>query len=290
MRACCKDALVVPAVAREALSIARDPECRAENLVCIVQRDVSLATEILALSNSAVFASTRPVVNLKEAFVRIGLTQVKNLIIASTAVASMKKMPLEQEWLREILLKHGLATATAAVYLNRALSLGFQGEEFSAGLLHDVGRMLIAAVRPQCFANADSMDFCEVENHLERERKVLETDHCVIGAWFAQQQDLPKSLAHAIEHHHHPERSHPDQRLIALTAAADHLANHLQRFDEARGYQPAKNFAIVALEKACGKPIAKRFADAAEQILEETLIDLSCSCRVSEFPPPGGKP
>jgi len=278
----CNDALTTPTIAREALAIARDPKCRTENLVCIVQRDAKLATELLGLANSAAMGTGRKSVNLKQAFVRVGLNQVRSLIIASAATASMKRVPLEQEWVREILLKHGLATASAGVYLNRALDLDCRGEEFTCGLLHDMGRMLIASIDPEAFTRVDPLTFAETERQLDSERAEIGADHSAIGAWFASHLQLPEVLVEVIRFHHSPTVSHTHQKLIAVTAAADHMANHVQRFNEARGYKPHKNTAIRVLEQCVGRPLQKTFADSAQRILEETLVDVSSCCRTGD--------
>ena len=283
LQRCCKDALTAPSIAREALAVARDPRCRTENLVCVVQRDARLAAELLVLANSAVAGPGRKLVNLKEAFVRLGINQVRNLVIASSTTASMMRVPLEHEWIREILLKHGLATATAGVYLNRALNLGCRGEEFTCGLMHDIGRLLIAAVEPTRFARVDPLRFIETESQLERERAEIGGDHCAIGAWFTQHMQLPDVISDTIQFHHHPKVNHPNQKLIAVTAAADHMANHLQRFNESHGYVPERNRAIEALEECTGRPLQKTFAEYAHQILDETMVDVSSCCRVGEI-------
>jgi HD-like signal output (HDOD) protein len=273
----CRDALTIPAAAQEALNVARDPKCRTEHLICVVQRDARLSAELLVLANNAALGAGRKSVNLKEAFVRVGLNQVRNLIVASCATASMLQIPLEQEWIRGILIKHGYATATASVYLNRALRLGCRGEEFTCGLLHDVGRMLLAAVDPTGFARVDPLSFQEDEQQLERERDELGTDHCAVGAWFANHLRLPEPLSDVIGLHHRPGTNHPHRKLIAVTAAADHIANHMQRFSESVGYQPSRNRAIETLEQCIGKPLGEAFAEVAHRIIDESLIDVA-SC------------
>ncbi|MCD0463484.1 HDOD domain-containing protein [Roseiconus lacunae] len=258
---------MLPAVASEALQLANDPECRTEELANVIERDVKLATETLKISNSVIFSASTPVVSLRQAVVRLGLKQVRNLIISSSAASLMKNMPLEQEWVREIVWQHSFRTATVASHLNQKMRFGFEGEEFTAGLLHDFGRLLLAVAAPEDFAEADPMSFEEESEFLSRERQVLGIDHCQFGAWFAEYNKLPRSLVAVIELHHLPETHHPNQELIALVAAADHLASHFQRYEENNGYDVGLNRGAHALSKL-GHP---ELLEDRDQVIDEVF-------------------
>lgn len=267
---------MLPAVAYEALEMAKDPDCNSRHFASVVERDVKLATDILSLANSAVFACGSPVSNLQQAIVRLGFRQCRNLILTSSAASLMKNLPLEQEWVRELLWQHSVITATTCVHLNRALGLGFSGEEFTAGLLHDLGRLLLALASAESFACVDSLDFQETgADMLSVEQSVLGTDHCRFGAWFAQQSGLPKPLITAILYHHEPETEHPEQELTALVAASDHIANHLQVCEEPTGYEPDANRGMDVLASIRSTTLIAEFAGIAPTLLGEVLKDVA---------------
>lgn len=266
---------MLPAVAHEALEMAKDPDCNSRQFASVVERDVKLATDILSLANSAVFACGSPVSNLQQAVVRLGFRQCRNLILTSSAASLMKNLPLEQEWVRELLWQHSVITATTCVHLNRALKLGFGGEEFTAGLLHDLGRLLLALASADSFACVDALDFQESgTDMLHVEQSVLGTDHCRFGAWFAQQNGLPKPLIGAILFHHEPEMEHPDQELTALVAASDQIANHLQAFEEPGGYDPELNHGIEVLSAIRSSKMKSEFVGIAKELMTEVLKDV----------------
>ncbi|MCD0461115.1 HDOD domain-containing protein [Roseiconus lacunae] len=273
------ETLKLPAAACEALEIAEDPECRPEQLACVISHDPMLAADTLAIANSAAFAQGRTLASLHQAIVRIGIRQCKNLIIASSSAGMMKRLPLEQVWVRDLLLQHSFATASAAGHLNQLLGLRFEGEEFTAGLLHDLGRLIFALVDPKNFEEADLLDFIEPGQLLERERQFFRTDHCHMGAWFAQQQKLPRALVESILLHHNPSAACNHHRLVAITAAADHIANHIQRFNEAVSYEPEGNVAIKVLEELEGRPFTESFDNVAHEVITKTQADLEMSCR-----------
>ena len=264
---------MLPDAAKEALQIAEDADCTIAQFCCVVERDVKLATEVLALANSAMFASSEPIANLQQAIVRLGLAKCRNLILASSASSLMKRISIEQEWVRDLLWQHSFTTANACVRLNQSLNLGYHGEEFSAGLLHDFGRLLLAVTMPNEFAEADDMSFQESGRNTVTEFKLLGTDHCELGAWFAQHNGLPMEISSVMRWHHDLDFDHPQQRLTALTAAADHIANFLQREGQADGYIAAQNHGIHALTRITQSNVDEQFQSIADTILKLVLRD-----------------
>ena len=243
------------------------------DFVGVIERDMTLASDILRIANSIMFSGGRPVMNLHRAVVRVGMRQCKSLIIASSFSSMMKSISLDAEWVREILWRHGFTTALLSLHLNRSLNVGFQGEEFAAGLIHDVGRMLLATCLPEQFQTVDPLDFDEGAETLLNEQNVIGTNHCDVGFWFAKKNALPEPLADVVRFHHFPDKSPRNRRLVALVAASDHMANHLQRFDEPDGYDPLSNPSLHLLER-CGVSNATRcFAQIAIIVMETAKRD-----------------
>ncbi len=263
---------MLPAIAMQALDIAKDPDCVIGDFVSVIERDATLAADILRIANSVLFGGGRTVMNLHRAVVRVGLRQCKSLIIASSFSSMMKSMTLEEEWVRELLWQHSFTTALLSLHVNRSLNVGFQGEEFAAGLIHDIGRMLLATCFPDQFPSIDSMDFDEGPQTLLIEQNAIETNHCEVGVWFAQRNSLPEPLIDTVRFHHCPERSPRNRRLVALVATCDHMANHLQR-DDGGSYDPQGNPSLELLEK-CGVPNATScFVKIASTVMETAKRD-----------------
>ncbi len=185
--------------------------------------------------------------NLQQAVVRLGFAHCRNVILAASLGSVMRRMPLSEAWMQAVLWRHAVLTGMVSVRLNRMLSLGFHGEEFAAGLIHDVGRSLIGVVAPNHLVAADPLDFEESADILERERLILRTDHCELGAWFMLRNKLPEPLVDVVRFHHQPAQAAGNATLVALIAVADDMANHLQRTDSADGYEPEANPALDLL-------------------------------------------
>lgn len=264
---------MLPAIATKALDVAKDPDCGINEFAAVVERDATLAADILRMANSIMFTGTRAVMNLHQAVVRLGFRQCKSLIIASSFSSMMKSMTLDEEWVRELLLRHSFTTALIGLHLNRSLNVGFQGEEFAGGLIHDIGRMLLATCYPERFSTIDPMGFDESPETLLTEQNAIESNHCEVGVWFARKNSLPEPLVDVVRFHHCPERAVNNRRFVALIAACDHMANHLQRCDESAGYDPNTNSSIELLEE-CGVPHAgSRFAEIAATVMDTASRD-----------------
>lgn len=274
-----QDLQMLPAVAMQALEIARDPDCVIAEFTAVVERDVKLAADLLTMANSVMFARGRRLSNLHQAVVRLGFRQCRSLILTASMASLMKKMALHEEWIREILWRHGFLTAMLAVNINRSLGAGFQGEEFAAGLVHDLGRTLLAVCLPEQFPTIDPMDFDESAATLLHERQHSGTHHSELGAWFAWRQQLPGELVDVIRFHHEPEQSEQHRRLVSLIGVSDHMANYIQRTGSADDYDVRENSAVDVLEasgiRQAGARLLEKTAEimrSAEQEAQELMI------------------
>ncbi|MFK7768395.1 MAG: HDOD domain-containing protein [Mariniblastus sp.] len=280
LKNCENEMFVFPAVATEAINLTNDPDCSMSVFSCLVERDAKLAAEILSLANSALFTVGIPVTSIHQSLVRLGMRQCRNLILSVCISGMMKKITLEQEWVRDLLWQHSFTTATACLHLNRAFCLGYLGEEFTAGLLHDFGRTLFAVLCEEQFKLADPLDFDENEELLRREEEIIGINHCDFGAWFASQSGLPDSIADVMQWHHEPTHESENQKLVALVAAGDHIANHIQRVGEPAGYEPSENKAAEILSRVCRKNIDDNFCEISDQLVhdiyEMATVNITC--------------
>lgn len=265
---------MMPAIAMQALELAKDPDCGIDDFSAVVERDPGLAAEILRMANSVMFGSGRSILNLHQAVVRIGLSQCRNLIVAASFSSMVKTMSLHEQRTRELLCQHSFTTALLCLYLNRSLKLGFQGEEFTGGLIHDVGRMLLATCYPERISEIDPLTFDEGADTLRDEEAFIETNHCSLGEWFTRKNQIPGELTSVVRFHHSPELSPPtERRFVALVAACDHMANHLQRTQESSGYDVDDNRAIGLLEDCGVAKLSPRFRDVAAQHMDAAMHD-----------------
>lgn len=264
-----RDLQVLPAVAAQAIAIADDPDAKVKNLVSVVAQDVKLTSDILSFSNSSLFGSTQSIASLQQAITRVGFRQTKNMILASSITSMMQKMDWQEIRVRDLLCKHSFLTGVICSRLNSLFQLGLQGEEFTAGLIHDIGRTLLAVSIPTEFAAFDNLDFVEAENHLGRETKFIGTDHAEVGAWFLRRNHLPEELITVARYHHAPQDATKFKRLVALTAIADDMANFCHHKKFGSEFDCRANNHLEILE-SLGVEGATQTLQASAQIVLET--------------------
>lgn len=261
----------VPDVATRAMKLANDPNTSAIDFARLIESDTAIATELLRIANTALYSGGAPAMKLPQAVVRLGMSLCKNLILSISMKSLLWKMTCDERVRCEILWHHGHVTAALCSQMNRSYRLLFAGEEFSAGLLHDMGRTLLLLADPECFTRIDAVDFHEDEETVDRERAAIGIDHCALGGWFGEQSQLPDMLIQAMRYHHQPHLSATAAKLVTLVAAADHMANHLQREGEAESYQPDENAALASLTAAWPQARKERLLAELPSLMTQAL-------------------
>jgi HD-like signal output (HDOD) protein len=267
----------IPEAAMRALTVANDGQASLCDLAVVIERDPVLATGVLKLANSALFRAGRELASLEQAVVRLGLRSVKQLILAVGVRSLLRSGSMATQRHRERLWEHSFLTACLCRRLNQTLACGYQGEEFAAGLAHDLGRVLILMVQPTSVGDDTEDEFLEGPDVLEREHQAVGTDHCSLGAWYAQHNWLPGMVVKAIEFHHAPERARPFQHLVALVATAEHLVNHFARDQRTKGYDVATNpgwgLLVEGMDMEARERLEYLLPDLLDEAAEEVRAD-----------------
>jgi len=267
---------VLPDVAVQALDIAKDPNCSVTRFSTVVEQDVKPTTDILRMANTVVFSGGQRITSLHQAIIRLGFRHCKNLILSSCIGSLMRRMSIQETNSREKLYKHGFLTALISANLNNLFGIRFMGEDFTAGLIHDLGRTLLAMFMPTEFKQFDKLDFVEDQYLLEREHAALGTTHCDVGGWFVQHNMLPDPLCQVVRFHHQPELSGEGRLLTTLVAASDEIANFVHQLGAPRELPIDKLTMLVKLEEVGVDRAIEKFADQSTQIVTMALSDL-CS-------------
>ena len=229
-----------------AIALATDPNAALADFAALARRDAAVTAVLLKRSASAAFGGAAN--DVGQAVVWLGLATCTQLVAAVGLRDILRDYPPDVRERCEIVLCHSLFVANIAAQLNHRLGLGFRGEEYTGGLLHDIGRVVLSARFPTSASVADPLDFDESAELIVREWAAFGTDHCGVGQLFAVQNGLPEAVGRVLFRHHDPENEWGHRRLVALVATSDGLANHLQRFRTLRGYDPnaCRGYAVRA--------------------------------------------
>jgi len=185
----------MPAVAQQLLQLTTDPDFNMGQLHDLVQTDQVIAAKILRVASSPFYGS-RPATNLRAALIRIGMRDLRKLVMASAMMGTKTNAFTETLW--SYSLKVG-AIAEAIAQLVRTKDLD---DPFLCGLMHDFGTVLMNQVIGKSYRTLLEKP-CQ-ENQRDLEFDSYGFDHCDLGVMVAQQWKLFEALEHVMQHHHDP--------------------------------------------------------------------------------------
>ncbi len=222
-----------PAVLTQINRMINDEETSAYDIGHLISEDMGLSAQVLKVANSAYIGLVNPINSVKQAVVILGMNEIRNIVMASWAMSAFGNGSDQGEYQNDF-WRHSLAVAAGARMLQRTQFPDdiLEAEvAFSAGLLHDIGKMVI-----YCRAYTDHEQIRK--NHqtsgkpeLLVEREHLSLDHTLVGQYIAEYWKLPSALAAAIRFHHTPGESEAHREVIAAVNVADYLAHRTFKID-----------------------------------------------------------
>jgi len=213
-----------PAVAQRALLLLNAPEVNIQELVEVVKFDPAVTANILRISNSAYFASNQEIHSLHQALMLLGTQELLKIIVFSGATRLFMSATPGYFTERRGLWQHSVSCALMMDLLTRKLHLSDQATGFTAGLLHDIGKIVLSSFGEQKFIEIKELVEQQGVSLLEAEKIVFGINHAEIGGEMARMWNFPDRLRLVIAYHHldKPE-AHIDD-LILLVYLADLLA------------------------------------------------------------------
>jgi putative nucleotidyltransferase with HDIG domain len=207
------------------MHLSRDPECSADTLTNVISKDQALTANLLKLCNSAYYGIPRTIASVKQAIMFLGFHTVRNLVLTSTMREMLDGGRQVGYWYAENgLWRHSIAVAFAAQILGKKLRPGSADASFTAGLLHDVGKLVMFAKVGERFAEMEKLMGSERISIVEAERRLFGYDHAVIGAKIADHWNFPAELFQAIGYHHEPDKAKGRPLLVVVAHVANCVA------------------------------------------------------------------
>ena len=218
-----------------------DSTAAIDDLTVLIERSQKLASRVLSIANSAVYALESTVTSLRRAISILGFREVRSLVVMLGAVSAIKGAKLPKRFDIAALWRHQLQAATIAKTLAEALAgpSGICGpaasdedrlsmapdEAYAAGLLHDIGQVFFAAGRPGVWEAVQELRRESGIQYFEAEDAYWGIDHALIGAQVLHYWKLPLLLTDPINWHHAPELAPAYKMEARLLAAANCIAH-----------------------------------------------------------------
>ena len=252
-----------PALLVRLIGLFRQPDRDVDEVVRLMGQDPALTAEVLRRCNSSFVGDDQPVTEINEAVFRLGFYEVYRISVTLFGLQALPSAKVISGLDVEKLWQHSAYTAIVGGALSRELNES-EGAAFTAGLLHDVGKIV--------FATAEGPRYAELLEHhgscgsggYEAEKLAFGFNHGEVGARLLDRWGVPDEVSVPVLCHHqlHSSQSYP--RLAAIVNLANVVAHFLE--DE-------------ALEKRCALPAASQAMELLELETEDLprLLDLARS-------------
>jgi len=191
---------LAPAV-QEVVSLTANPHCGVDDVAKAVAADAAISVRLLRLANSCVYARGRPVDSVKMAVQRIGMKEVRNLVIALDVVQHYEGLSSNQLDIR-MFWEHSFASGLVASALARGREFANADLYFLWGVMHDTGRLALLAQAPQVYARVlDQASELSLPVELV-EKKLLTSDHSSVAKQVLDGWRFPTGLITPVANHH----------------------------------------------------------------------------------------
>jgi len=217
----------LPTSALRVIALTKNPQTTVKELETAIGQDPSLTAGILRQANSAYYGYARRISSLQEAVVLLGFQVTQGLAMASAVAPLLKSNLLGYEIAQEGLWKHSMLTAMTAKRLCQYRKLHYGDVAFTAGLLHDIGKLVISIYVQEVGAFLVEKVKDAKLSYVELEEKVIGYNHATVGGFLARTWFLPENLVSAISYHHAPLHAPSYPELASVIHVANGLASLL---------------------------------------------------------------
>jgi len=217
----------LPAVAARVMGMAEDEKTSALDLAHVLSTDQALTAKLIRLSNSAYYGFARKVSTVREAVLILGFKQVRQVAVSSSIMNAFTGRKVEGDpFDLDLFWGHSVAVAVAAEAVAKATRTAKPEDAFTAGILHDIGRLVLRRAMPAEFRQA--VEMARSKGMSLHAAEVLTTGyaHDDVGRALGELWKFPGHLVDAIQCHHNSRLTSTADGLPGVVAQCDRLAHH----------------------------------------------------------------
>ncbi|MEA3287215.1 MAG: HDOD domain-containing protein [Candidatus Marinimicrobia bacterium] len=214
----------MPVVVDKLRQLLADPDVDFRELADVLKYDPGMTANLLRLANSAYFGFRTQADNIRQCVSRLGTKRMGELVMTAAVGPVMQgqikgyDLPAGELW------KHSIAVAIGTEQLAGLLGLQIPEDAFTAGLLHDIGKIIMGT-----FIEVDTGPILELVEEQgvtfdEAERQVLGIDHAEIGALLFEKWNFPSAIINTARWHHAPQNFGAESLVLNLVHIADSVS------------------------------------------------------------------
>ncbi len=192
----------------------------------LIEKDVLLCGHVLRAVNSAAFARPTAITSLQQAMSLLGLARLRRIALGFAVANLFPKEETPPSWSKQRFILHSGATALLTEAIADGMRLENPEGAFVGGMLHDLGKLLIAVTLPRDYEAVALRVQVNEQRVFECEKETLGFDHAELSAIALLKWGLPESVCQAVYYHHDPQTASAPKLAIVI-ARADGFVNHL---------------------------------------------------------------
>jgi HD-like signal output (HDOD) protein len=214
----------IPKVLNEMTQLFNSRDISAKKIENLIEKDPSLTLKVLSVANSPLFGLKRSVNSIGAAILILGVQEIKS-IITSIKMAQTIKMKADNHFDPDKFLNHSMVVGVLAQRMSKDLGFNFDGDCFVAGMLHDMGIVIVHEYLHPEFLEIVDYTLQNNTSYLEAEYNILGLSHQEIGEFLTNKWSLPLVFSDALQFHHRPAQSKENNYLTSVIHIADYAAS-----------------------------------------------------------------
>jgi HD-like signal output (HDOD) protein len=204
-------------------------ETETSQIAEVIRRDPSLSARLLRMVNSVYFGLSARINNIEEAVFFLGVRRIRELSMATPVIEELDGLRSSRvpAHLWKDLWSHSVGTALLCRELMAGAAITVDDDtDYLAGLLHHVGKIVMANAFPDEFMTAAGIETRTPEDVCAIERELIGWDHAQIGAYYLERHQIAEEIVFAVRYHHEPARAPSHHSFAAAVQVADYLARY----------------------------------------------------------------
>lgn len=220
-----KELITLPEISLQVNEIANNPDSTAEDMAAVISQDPALVVRMLKIANSAYYGLSKEVETISRAVAILGTNKIRDLVLSTSASQAFDGIPNDLITMQDF-WHHSLYCGLLAQILSKKSKKANSESIFIAGLLHDIGQLLMFNQLPEKSHEAILllMEGSEDLETYEAEQHVFGFDHTQVGAALMKSWKLAPVLEECIEFHHAPQKAKDFPAEVALINIANSVA------------------------------------------------------------------